>query len=81
MEIELRQALTAEMNKGSMAYVRNLAAAEQAVLRGQFNLAKVLRAAAHAQRVMAMNAARLLADQIRKETILDAVLSDIQEPS
>ena len=36
------------------AYVRNLAAAEQAVQRGQFNVAKILRAAATAQRTMAL---------------------------
>ncbi len=41
------------------AYVRNLVAAEQAVQRGQFNLAKILRAAATVQRTLALNAARL----------------------
>jgi rubrerythrin len=57
---DLREYLMREVQTGSSAYVRNLAAAEQAVLRGQFNVAKVLRAAASAQRTLALNAARRL---------------------
>lgn len=49
------------IRRGSYAYVRNLAAAEAAVLRGQFNLAKVLRALAHSQRAQALAAARRVA--------------------
>jgi len=33
--------------------VRNLSAAEDAVQKGQFNIAKVLRAAAHSRRILA----------------------------
>lgn len=60
MEQTLRAWLENEVQKGGAAYVRNLAAAEAAVLRGQFNVAKILRAVAHSQRIQAMNAARLL---------------------
>lgn len=60
-------ALMEEMQRGSLAYVRNLAAAEAAVQRGQFNLAKVLRAAAYTQRTLALNAAR----QLETTAILD----------
>ena len=54
--------LAAEVTRGGAASVRNLALAEAAVVRGQFNLAKVLRALAHAQRVQALRAARCLAE-------------------
>ncbi|MBP8108122.1 MAG: DinB family protein [Caldilineaceae bacterium] len=52
--------LTQIMQECAQGYVQNLVAAEQAVLAGQFNLAKVLRAVAYAQRALAMNAARHL---------------------
>jgi len=58
MNTQLRESLIAQVQKGGYAYVRNLVAAEAAILRGQFNVAKVLRAAAHAHRVLAMEAAR-----------------------
>jgi hypothetical protein len=63
MDEILRKDLRETVWTGGAAYVRNLAAAEAAILRGQFNLAKVLRAAGHSQRVLAMNAARLLVDE------------------
>jgi rubrerythrin len=47
-----------ETERAGYAYVRNVAAVEAAVARGQFNLAKVLRAAAHAQRLLAIDRAR-----------------------
>jgi rubrerythrin/uncharacterized damage-inducible protein DinB len=59
MNSELFQEVIIKAQAYSQAYVRNLVAAEKAVLAGQFNAAKVLRAAAHSQRVLAMNAARL----------------------
>ena len=59
--LEKRRKLKAEMNQGAAVYIRSLAAAEAAVQRGQFNLAKVLRATALSQQVMALNAARQLA--------------------
>jgi rubrerythrin len=62
MDAEQRQSLTEAIRAGGAGYVRDLAAAEIAVLRGQFNLAKVLRALAHAQRAQALEAARLLDD-------------------
>ncbi len=60
MDGSVREELLRSLRDESAAAVLNLAAAESAVVRGQFNLAKVLRAVAHAQRVQAMAAARLL---------------------
>jgi hypothetical protein len=57
----MRRQLEADVARYGKVFLRDLAAAETAVLRGQFNLAKVLRALAHTQRVLGMNAARLLA--------------------
>ncbi len=62
MDDTLRQDLDTQVRIGSQAYVRNLAAAEAAVARGQFNLAKVLRAMAHSQRAQALDAARRVPD-------------------
>jgi rubrerythrin len=62
--------LNARVGESAYAYIKNLVAAEAAVLRGQFNLAKVLRASAHAQRVLAMEAARLSGDTFSSEDIL-----------
>ena len=59
MNSEILKDLSIKTQAYSQAYVRNLATAEKAVLAGQFNVAKVLRAAAHSQYVLAMNAARL----------------------
>ena len=64
---------------GGHAYVRNLAAAEAAVMRGQFNLAKVLRALAHTQRVQAMHAARRLAAGSDPASLLDTILGELEE--
>ena len=47
----------------SQVIMRCLVAAEMAVEDGRFNIAKVMRAAAHTARVRAMNLQRLLADQ------------------
>jgi rubrerythrin len=63
---------------GGTAYVRNLSVAEDAVISGQFNLAKVLRAAAHSQRVMAMKIARLYPDKGDHLHLLQIILSEIQ---
>lgn len=60
MNSELTRHWIAEVQKGGHAYVRNLAAAEAAVVNGQFNVAKALRASARTQRILAMEAARLL---------------------
>jgi hypothetical protein len=59
---------------GGGAYIRNLAVAEDAVISGQFNLAKVLRAAAHSQRVMAMKLARLHPDKGDHLNLLQIIL-------
>jgi rubrerythrin len=74
MNPKTHQLLLAEVRTAGEAYIRNLAAAETAIYQGQFNVAKVLRAVGHAQRVMALNAARLVqpkvdATQIFTETL------------
>jgi rubrerythrin len=63
MNSEVFQDLSLKAQSYSRAYVRNLVVAEKAVLTGQFNAAKILRAAAHCQRVLAMNAERLTGKQ------------------
>lgn len=77
MEIELARQLADEMERGGRAYIRNLAAAERAILDGRFNTAKILRAAAHAQRAMAMEAARLLQEELGESDVLNLVLEEI----
>ena len=77
MQSELEIMLSARVQQGGYAYVRNLAAAEAAIQRGQFNLAKVLRAAAHAQRALALGAARLLDGQPSALDLLQANLSEL----
>jgi hypothetical protein len=42
MVLALEHALLAEIYTGGQAYIRNLVAAEAAVLQGQFNVAKIL---------------------------------------
>jgi rubrerythrin len=64
---------------GGAAYVRNLAAAEDAVMKGQFNLAKVLRAAAHSQRIIAMTIARLYPYKGDHLDLLHIILSEVQD--
>lgn len=80
LSTELRASLMQELDRGSVAYVRNLAAAEQAVQRGQFNVAKVLRAAAYAQRTTAFNAARILERDVAHDPndLLTTILAEQQ---
>jgi rubrerythrin len=59
MDSHLGESLIAQVRASGYAYLRNLLAAEAAILRGQFNVAKILRASAHAHRVLGMEAARL----------------------
>jgi rubrerythrin len=73
----LKHALLAEINTGGQAYIRNLVAAEAAILQGQFNVAKVLRAAAHAQRATAMTAARLLVDELESTALFDTIRTEL----
>ncbi len=63
--------------QGGRAYVRNLAGAETAIERGQFNVAKVLRAAAHTQRTLAMQAARQLVADMTAEELLQLISVDL----
>lgn len=77
MATELTQQLQAEVTRGGRAYIRNLVAAEQAVLQGQFNVAKILRALAHSQRVLAMEAARLLNEELDSADLFNTILEEI----
>jgi rubrerythrin len=77
MNRTLQDQLTTEIDRGGRAYIRNLALAEAAVLRGQFNLAKVLRALAHTQRIQAMSAARVLAQDIDPRQALGTIIGEI----
>lgn len=63
------------------AYVRNLVAAEEAVLRGQFNVAKVLRALAYSKRAMAMNLARQVELNLDFKTLLTDNLAELKTVS
>lgn len=63
---------------GGKAAVRNLAGAEAAIGRGQFNVAKVLRAAAHTQRSLAMQAARELVKEMSAEELLQMVADEVE---
>jgi rubrerythrin len=81
MDADFRDWLVAEAERGGRAYIRNLAAAEAAVLRGQFNAAKVLRALAHTQRALAMDAARLLARDSDPADAFGTVLADLDAGS
>ncbi len=74
-----QQQLLDEVQRGGNAYVRNLAAAEAAILRGQFNLAKVLRASAHAQRTLALNAARLVASEWEPSLLLQMIATELEQ--
>jgi hypothetical protein len=49
-------------------------------MRGQFNLAKVLRALAHSQRVQAMSAARLLVAEDDPATVLGTLVTKLESP-
>ena len=79
MNEKVARTLALEVATGSQAYVRNLTAAERAILRGQFNVAKVLRAAAHAQRTWAMNAARLLERGLDPADLLAGILGELEQ--
>ncbi len=72
------QDLITQIQIGAVAYVRNLAVAEDAVQKGQFNIAKVLRAAAHTQRILAMGAARLMAGKTDKTNLLEVISKELK---
>ena len=67
-----------QIQVGAVAYVRNLAVAEDAVQKGQFNIAKVLRAAVHTQRILAMGAARLMAGKTDKTNLLEVISKELK---
>jgi hypothetical protein len=72
-----RDRLDEQARTGGYAYVRNLVAAEAAVLHGQFNVAKILRALAHTQWVRAMEAARLLAADSDPTHLFQQILHEL----
>jgi rubrerythrin len=72
------QNLMTQIQVGAVAYVRNLAVAEDAVQKGQFNIAKVLRASAHTQRILAMGAARLMAGKTDKKNLLEVISKELK---
>ena len=73
------QDLITQYEVGATAYVRNLSAAEDAVQKGQFNIAKVLRSAAHTQRILAMGAARLMAGKTNKTRLLEVISKELKD--
>ncbi len=77
MDEKQKEQFVAALATHSQAQVRNLIAAEQAILRGQFNVAKVLRAAAHSQRVIAMQIARQLNAADHSEELLQTILAEL----
>ncbi len=77
MSSEKIQELITQIEIGALAYVRNLSVAEDAVQKGQFNIAKVLRAAAHSQRILAMGAARLVAGKTDKKYLLEIISKEL----
>lgn len=78
MNSQLGEQLIAQAQQGGYAYVRNLVAAESAILRGQFNVAKILRASAHAHRVLAMQAARLADAEFHPTDLLRTNLAEFE---
>jgi rubrerythrin len=63
MDEHLMTQLQAAVAQESQAVIRCLVAAERAVEDGRFNIAKVMRAAAHTARIRAMHLQRLLTAQ------------------
>ena len=68
----------AAIQQAGGAYMRNIAVVEAAVLRGQFNVAKVLRAAAHAQRALAVDQARRTYADAGSAEVLAAVAGEFR---
>jgi rubrerythrin len=73
----LADRLLSETRTGAIAYVRNLVAAEEAIVRGQFNVSKILRAAAFSQRALALNAARALAEDRDPSALFEQVSDEL----
>lgn len=71
MDGSLSAVVTDAIDRESRAVIRCLAAAERAVEDGRFNVAKVLRAAAHSARVRAMNLERLSSREASPISVLE----------
>lgn len=76
MNRQIRNRLEQEVKTGAYAYIQNLAAAEVAVQRGQFSIAKILRAMGFAERVQATEAARVLAADQDPSQRFESILSE-----
>lgn len=81
MDSDLKYQLFEEIEQGGNAYARNLATAEVAVLNGQFNAAKILRACAHSQRILAMEAARLVAVDFDAVNLFQTIITELHDKS
>jgi len=77
---QVRDRVAEELSERASSGVLALAAAEQAVLRGQFNLAKVLRAMAHTQRTLALEMARRLTRDLDPAGVLLALNVELERP-
>lgn len=75
----MTEALDAIASRNSEVYVRYLVAAEQAVLRGEFNNAKVLRALAYSHRAVAMNACRAQGEALSAANNLSSSVLSVDE--
>lgn len=79
MTPELTKLLKTEIERGGHAYIRNLAMAEYAVSQGHFNLSKILRVLANSQRVLALESARMLAESMSEDDLLETILEEVSE--
>jgi rubrerythrin/uncharacterized damage-inducible protein DinB len=70
MNTDLSERLQAQVEMGGQTYTACLVAAEKAILLGQFNVTKVLRAIAFAQRSQAQTIARLLDTNLESQSFL-----------
>jgi len=78
MNTQAQSQLREQVDIGGQTYLACLAAAEQAVVNGQFNVAKVLRVIAHAQRAQAQMIARLINDDLDSQGLLSHLGKQLQ---
>lgn len=77
MDQKQTKQMPAQISIGGTGYMRNLACAEAAVLRGQFNVAKILRALAHSQRVQALDYARHTIANTEPTELFSTILKEL----
>ena len=81
MNTDLSERLHAQVEAGGQTYTACLVAAEKAILLGQFNVTKVLRAIAFAQRSQSQTIARLLDADLESQSFLLNLGKQLQESS